>query len=157
MRVELLDSVYQTECTDCGEKAVLIPNLDGLTAAVAITRAAEPIKLNGVEVRALRKSLGLTATELALVIQSAPETISRWEHGHLPINPKSESLLRMYVIMLLRNRAPMVDIDPKALLGAKCSPIRNGFDEEPMRFETVRTKVAGQRVEHWDTREALAA
>lgn len=156
LRVELISSAFELVCADCGESAILIPNLSGLTAAVAIARVQEAVKLNGREIRFLRKSLGMTARVLGDKIGIAPETVSRWEADKLVVSPQNEMLLRLLVAGIMTERAPAMDVSIEAILGLKVTPFRNGFDDEPMRFETVRLKELGRKKPHWDTLELAA-
>ncbi len=65
-------------CTACGE--IVIPG-DSLKASDMVV--AEDIAMNGPvcgeTFRFLRKALNMTAAELAILLEVAPETISRWE------------------------------------------------------------------------------
>jgi len=157
--VELKDSVFEVVCDACGSQGTLIQNHEGLVAAVAVSRAHIPVKLNGTELRFMRKALGLTATKLAARLDVTPAHLSRWEHGHRPIPASQERSLRMLAVIELQERAPAIDSDFKALCDMEISPIRNGLDDNPMRFELVRFKERDTREKHdqWDTAEALAA
>src|SRR4051794_10541467 len=72
-----------TEAGDNGETEsyVHIPQLEELSAAVAMARCLMPHRLRGCEIRAVRKILGMTARDLsdAMGENTAVETISRWE------------------------------------------------------------------------------
>jgi DNA-binding transcriptional regulator YiaG len=51
------------------------------------------------EIRYLRKWLGLSSLDFALIMGVRPETVSRWESedGKFPISPTADRLLRMLV------------------------------------------------------------
>ena len=55
--------------------------MEELSAAAAIVRCLMPIRLQGREVRAIRKIAGWTGAELTerMDVKASPETISRWE------------------------------------------------------------------------------
>jgi len=108
--VVLKDAVWAETCPKCGHQddEVIIPNLPGLVAAVAIARVKLPVKLKGRDIRFLRWAMELTGRNLAKKLEVAAETISRWENDHDPINPASEKLLRLLVGVHLAERAPMV-------------------------------------------------
>lgn len=97
--VYLREAVTQEKCEVCGYvKSLAIPNLQGLIAAVAVSRVLIPYKLHGKEIRFLREALEETAKELALTVEVLPTQISRWENEAEPIGPRSEKLLRLYVV-----------------------------------------------------------
>lgn len=156
--VELKDSVCEVVCAECGVVGTLIQNHEGLVAAVAVARSHIPVKLNGIELRFMRKALGMTAAKLAARLDVSAEHLSRWERGHLPITSSKERSLRMLVVIEMQDRAPAIDSDFKALCDMEISPIRNGLDDKPMRFELVRFKERDtrQKQDQWDTVEPRA-
>ena len=117
MHVDLFQVVHEVTCTQCG--AVWrsdIPDLPGLIAAVCITRAKEPLKLNDQEIRFLRKAIGFTARQLAKNLDVSDETVSRWENGHLAIGNSVERIFRWTVCKLLEERAPAIDWEDDEIL-----------------------------------------
>jgi DNA-binding XRE family transcriptional regulator len=88
-----------------------IPDMPGLVAAVSVARAKEPTKLNGREIRFLRKAIGFTAKELASDLDVSEETVSRWENGHLAIGNSVERILRWKVCKALEEKAPAIHWD----------------------------------------------
>lgn len=117
MQVDLIGVVQALVCARCG--TVLrtdIPDMPGLVAAVSIGRAKEAVKLNGQEIRFLRKALGLTAKELASDLDVSEETVSRWENGHLAIGNSVERILRWKVCKTLHERAPAIHWDDDEIL-----------------------------------------
>jgi len=155
-RVELMDSALEVSCEKCGERAVIIPNLLGLIAAVAIDRAQTPIKLNGREIRFLRKTLEMAAKDLADMLEVSAETVSRWECDRQPISANNERIFRMKIVVGLSDRAPAMEPRLDELMTMKLSPIRNEFDLSVSRFALVRFKKDGKKHDQWDT-ELLAA
>ena len=156
--VELRDSAEEYSCAACGSKAVMIPNHEGLVAAVALVLAQSPSKLNGVEAKFLRKALGLAAAKLAQKLEMSAEHLSRWERGHLAMGSANERNLRCLVALEMQAKAPAIDVDIKAIFEMDLSPIRS-TSRAPIRLELVKFKERenpGKR-EQWDTAEALAA
>lgn len=154
-RVELVDSALQVAC-ECGERGVIIPNLFGLIAAVAIARAQNPVKLNGREIRFLRKTLEMPAKALAEMLEVSPETVSRWETDKQPISPTNERIFRMKIVVGLCDRAPAMEPRLDELTTMKLVPFRNALDAQIGRFTLVRLKRDGKKDDQWDT-ELLAA
>ena len=64
--------------------------MEGLRAAMAVTRVNDPLKLNGREIRFLRKALGYTGKELAEKMQVTAESVSRWENDKELMRPMGE-------------------------------------------------------------------
>jgi transcriptional regulator with XRE-family HTH domain len=96
-QVAVEHAVVQERCKKCG--AVLgndIPDLRGLIAAVAMTRALDPEKLSGDEIRFLRKAVGWKAKDVAEILQVTPEHVSRCEAGKSPLSEGLEKYLRHY-------------------------------------------------------------
>lgn len=156
-RVELMDSAIEVSCEKCGERGVIIPNLLGLIAAMAIDRAQNPVKLNGREIRFLRKTLAMPANKLAEMLEVSAETISRWERDKQPMSANYERVFRMKVVVGLCERAPAMETNLDELMTMKLSPIRNEFDAQVSRFMLVRFKRDGKKKnDQWDT-ELLAA
>ena len=148
--VILVNAAWRVACKGCGHETVLVPDQEGLTAATAVVRVQIPVKLNGKEIKFLRKALGYTAAALGEKLGDVvPETISRWENG-ASISPKSEAILRMFAAVSLSERAPAVDINYQALVHMKVNPGRTGFDLEPLRFERVKLKENRATRELWD-------
>lgn len=94
-----LVNVEVSRCAECGEYEVAIPRIAELHAVLARGIAKKPGRLDGNEVRFLRKFLGFSAGEFAKIIDVHPSTMSRWETGKEPIGKVSDRLLRALVII----------------------------------------------------------
>lgn len=92
---------------------VHIPHPDRLMAAAALFRCTLPQRLNGQEMKFVRKSMGMSAKDWAAQLSSDPSTLSRWESGKQPISVAHEKLLRLTAIFSLRRDAPGIDFDKK--------------------------------------------
>lgn len=157
--IELIGSVTRLRCANgCQADAIEIPNLAGLIAAVALSRATQPMKLNASEIRFLRKTIGLQSKDLASSLNVSPEAVSRWESGGQPMSPQAEKVLRIVAVSILGPRAPAIDVGVETVLDMKLTPFREGSNgTEPMRFELVRLKDKGKTEPHWDTTAELVA
>jgi putative zinc finger/helix-turn-helix YgiT family protein len=67
-------------CAKCGEAIVTIDELDQFAVAVALALALAGAR-SGNAIRVMRKSIQLSATALAELLNVSLETVSRWEHG----------------------------------------------------------------------------
>lgn len=94
-------------CQDCG-----VAVLEDETVEVfekAWMRAISRGPAAGDALRTMRKWLALKATELAELLGTAPETISRWENGHSPVDPNSFALVGQLVREELEGRTDLLD------------------------------------------------
>lgn len=162
VRVGLVNCVKKIVCDACGEETITIPDVNGLVAAVAVARTMIPTKLNGTEIKFLRKAVDLSAKDLAGVLGIRPETVSRWENDPAQqIGSSDEKLFRIMVGHHLKeaeeDRAPAVDYDERDILEMTINPIRKLGDEPLMNFERVRVKIKKKTQEAWDGAEMKAA
>jgi len=93
-----LIGVEVRRCGTCGDYEVVIPRIEELhkVLAAAIVRSAS--RLNGQEVRFLRKHLGYSGVDFGKLIGVSSETVSRWENGKERMRPSAEKLLRLMVV-----------------------------------------------------------
>jgi putative zinc finger/helix-turn-helix YgiT family protein len=161
MRVGVIESVQKDICTKCGEEVITIPDVNGLIAAVAVTRVMLPLKLNGTEIKFLRKAIGLSGKNLAELLGVRPETVSRWENNDAgtQIGSSGEKLFRIIVGQHIKegdiDKAPAVDFNCKQISEMAINPLRI-VDEKPLlSFERVKVKINRKTQEAWD--EPLAA
>ena len=104
----VLRNVEVRRCAECGNYDVVLPRIDELHQSIAVALTGKLGRLDGCEIRYLRKHLGWSGAELARRMFVDPSTVSRWEHGSQPIGRQSDALLRMYVA----TRAPSTqDLD----------------------------------------------
>lgn len=109
----LLNAVTIKSCGCDSSQEISIPNLKGMLAAAALTRISHSLKLSGKEISFLRKAVGYSAKELASFMDVTPETFSRWENDKLPIKSASEKFLRLFVMSILKDNAPLVNPSEK--------------------------------------------
>ncbi len=107
-------------CQSCGEREVVVPNIEGLHRALAELLIRKPRRLAGREIRFLRKSLGWSGVEFAVRIGVRPETVSRWETGTEDIGETADRLLRLMVA----HEQPVSDYSLDALRGPAKKPGR---------------------------------
>ncbi len=56
--VKVLNATQVLRCTDCNEELVSIPDMEGLAYAAAISRALNPVRLSGPEVKLFATDAG---------------------------------------------------------------------------------------------------
>lgn len=97
----------------------VIPDVQGLTTVVALLRAGRNQKLNGKEIKFLRKSLSSKAVDFAEAVGISPEQLSRYENDKQPIPLIYERLLRGAVYLGHFETAYRMGMDMKNLLTMK--------------------------------------
>jgi len=143
MQIELRN-VQALVCEKCGDVIrVDIPDRPGLLAAVAVTRSKEGRKLNGDEIRFLRKTMELTSAQLADELKVSDETVSRWENGHLAIGSHAERILRWKTCQKLGEKAPAIEWRDNEILSMNIVPVTQGF------LTMVFHRVPYRRREQW--------
>ena len=156
--VVLINAVQQKVCEGCQEVlSTTIPDLEGLRAAMAVMRANDPLKLNGGEVRFLRKALGFSGKKLADRMEVSAGTISRWENDKELMGPTSEKLLRLIVGGMLAKNAPALDFDPSEIVDMRIQSVRLQENMEPICLEWMALKMPKQPKScHWGALEDAA-
>jgi putative zinc finger/helix-turn-helix YgiT family protein len=101
-------NVELRQCPACGEREVIIPHIEELHRVIARTIATSMIQFSAEQVRFLRKWLGFSVQDFALVMGVRPETVSRWEKytkggSGYQMPATAERLLRLMVA----NQAPI--------------------------------------------------
>ena len=85
-------------CPSCKETEVEIPCLEELHLLLGFLLVLKPVRLNGAEVRYLRKHLGYTEEDLASFLGVTRMTIHRWEMGKTPFRPDHDKHLRRFYL-----------------------------------------------------------
>lgn len=74
-----------------------IPDFEGLVRSVVMARLVHDRKLNGEELKFLRKAVGIPQVELARVLDCNPEHLSKVENGRYPLTTMAERWARMFL------------------------------------------------------------
>ena len=86
------------QCSDCGEREVVIPYIESLHRAIAKAVVEKRARLSHQEIVFLRKYVGWDGATFAAHMGTAPETVSRWERGQTPMGTQADRLLRLMVL-----------------------------------------------------------
>ena len=92
-----------------------IPHHDKLMSAAAVYRCTLPRRLNGKEMKFIRKAMNKSATVWAKHLSTDKSTLSRWESNKQPMSVNAEKLLRLTALAFLWSDAPGIDIDSKKI------------------------------------------
>lgn len=93
-----LHGVEVRRCPKCGKEDVAIPRIGQLHRVLADHFVKQQRMLAPIEIRFLRKHVGLSAADLADIMGVARETVSRWETGAQQMGAVADRLLRLIVV-----------------------------------------------------------
>ena len=101
-------SVPALVCDACGAVYFNGPSLGGFDLAVA-NRLAHAGVSDGEAIKFMRKAVGLPAVTLAELLDTSPETVSRWERGVSHIDRAAFAILAGIVIEKTDNRSDTLE------------------------------------------------
>lgn len=129
-----------------------IPAFDNLMASIAVRRCHRPEKLNGDDLCFLRRVLGFSARDFAAEINTAPETLCRWEKQKQTIGEQQERLIRIYVVEILKDIAPAIPIDRICIIqiGLKTAPENAQALHFDFRLQKIRDRHNHTLEDAWD-------
>jgi YgiT-type zinc finger domain-containing protein len=95
-------------CDKCGAEQFQGPALEALDLLIAdeLARSGE---LSGGGFRLMRKALGYRAVDLAELMRTTPETISRWENGKVAVDPNAFLVVAGLVADKVGERTTMLE------------------------------------------------
>src|SRR6202158_5510908 len=101
-------SVPALVCDACGAVYFNGPSLGGFDLAVA-NRLAHAGVSDGEAIKFMRKAVGLPAVTLAELLDTSPETVSRWERGGSHIDRAAFAILAGIVMEKTDNRSDTLE------------------------------------------------
>ena len=156
--VTVLNAVQVYHCSTCDTDMVAIPDMDGLAYATAISRALDPIRLRGREVKFFRRVLDMTQTEFATAMNlAAAETVSRWENDTRGVGGACEKLTRHNVCALLSKMARGRPYDPAVIAKMELVEVAEDYVPPPLKMVRVRVTDAAADGDSWGEMAAAAA
>jgi YgiT-type zinc finger domain-containing protein len=93
----LLD-IELVKCGKCGDVDPILFQVDELMHIAAVAILQKPYRLQGEELRFLRKHIDLNQEEFARLLHVDKTTLSKWENNGDPIGLQSDLLARAVVI-----------------------------------------------------------
>jgi DNA-binding XRE family transcriptional regulator len=148
--VKVLNAVQVLSCATCKTEMVSIPDLDDLGNATAISRALNPMRLRGREVKFLRRVLDMTQVEFAKAMDLAPETVSRWENDVKGVGGACEKLARHNACALLSKVARGRPYDPADIARMELVEPPEGYVLPPIEMVRVRLSVTPNEADGWN-------
>ena len=131
----VLVGVDVRRCPRCGAFEVLLPRVVELHRVIAKAVILKPARLNGAEVKFLRKHLGWSGADFAAHMGVDPTTVSAWENERKPFGTSSDRLLRLMVA----RQAPVDDYSLDELT-------KIGDVQGPQRQVEIRPKDRGWQI-----------
>ena len=101
-------AVPAVRCATCGEETYAGEDLAAFEVAIAGELARHGV-VSAEAFSFMRRAIGLMARDLAELLDVAPETVSRWEHGKLPLERCPFALLSAMVLDTLEGRTTTLD------------------------------------------------
>ena len=98
-----LVGVKVRHCEACGIQLPVIPRISQLHQVIARMLIEKPVRLQGDEVRFLRKQAGFPGNKFAALIGVRPETLSRVENGRVASLGKAADRLARVVSTITRD------------------------------------------------------
>jgi DNA-binding transcriptional regulator YiaG len=155
--VKVLNAVQVLRCSDCDNELVLIPDMEGLAYATAISRALNPVRLSGGEVKFLRRTLDMTQVKFAEAMELKPETVSRWETDARGVGGSCEKLVRHNVCALLYKEAKGRPYDPAVITHMRIVEMPDGTVLPPIEMVRVRIDTDNADTDGWGESAKAAA
>jgi DNA-binding transcriptional regulator YiaG len=143
-----------------GEQTIELPKPRELRASAAVVRCLMPDKLQGWEIKTMRKIMGLTLAELAKQLdeRTAVETVSRWEADAQPMGGYADKVLRLLICEKLSREAPGVEYNGGMLANLK---VRDPWKSNPdyqvpsIVLHLIQLKEqSGSIIETWNAKQA---
>jgi transcriptional regulator with XRE-family HTH domain len=161
-QVVLERSVMEEYCEKCGHiYGVTIPDLKGLLAAIAMTRALDPLKLSGDEIKFLRKAIRWKAKELAEFLEISPEHLSRCEAGTHPLSNGLEKYLRHYACEKIKKQFVLgIPLDIEDFERMRILPRVAYPAPKPKRYRFQRVRIEREHkktADGWDITKKVAS
>jgi DNA-binding transcriptional regulator YiaG len=146
---------------EMGEETVELPKPRELRAAAAIARCLMPIRLQGWEIKAMRKIMRLTLAEFAkrLDERTAVETVSRWEADAQPMGGYAERIIRLLVCEELKKEAPGSEYNASMIANLK---VYDPWKVDPsykvpticLKLIKLKEQPSGSIIETWNAKLA---
>lgn len=98
LRDVVVHGVDLIKCGKCGNVDPILSGVDEIMHLIALAVLRKPYRLEGAELRFLRKHVDLTQEEFAKLLRVDKTTLSKWENDGDPIGFQSDLLARVLVM-----------------------------------------------------------
>jgi DNA-binding transcriptional regulator YiaG len=150
-KVILIDSVRQTFSADGDLLETSIPNLSGLLKEIAFARSLESRKFSPLDIKFVRKAVGLKAIELAELLGVSAEHMSRCENGERTLSIAAEKLLRVIILKKRHNPTELANMMSHILSSdnidsKKIIEIKNLIERYKTTITEIETAIFDSRI-----------
>jgi len=89
----------RTELADCKRRLSKLEKIVEEKDDEIIVRWVTQMRANGATLKALRKKLGISQTDLSILLDTNPATVNRWESGRVRLSRKScEKIAKIHAL-----------------------------------------------------------
>jgi DNA-binding transcriptional regulator YiaG len=133
----VLVGVEVIQCPVCGNRDPIIPRLNRLMRLLAVAVVAKPYKLEGEDVRFLRKYLRMSGDEFSALLHIDKTTLSKWENNEQSIGDQSDRLIRAVTMALGEGLKDKMEEVVRAFsrIHGRTAKTRIAMDPEKMQYE----------------------
>jgi putative zinc finger/helix-turn-helix YgiT family protein len=131
LRNVVLQGVEITRCAKCGNDDVVIPRLNDLMRTLAFAVVSQPYRLQGEDVRFLRKYLNMTQAQLAELLDIHKTNLSKWENNEDKIGEQSDRLIRAVSLALGEGLKEKMELVIRSFPQIQKSRKRPGLEMNP--------------------------
>ena len=96
----VLKNIEALVCDRCKTETPRLPRMNGLMRTIALALITKPYKLDGQDIRFLRKFLGLGSEAFAAILDVDRSHLSRVENGVTPVSATADRLVRLIAVGL---------------------------------------------------------
>lgn len=96
----VLSGIELIRCGKCGNEDPVIARMNDVHRALALAVVSQPFRLQGEDVRYLRKFLGMTQDQFAELLHVHKSNLSKWENNEDKIGEQSDRLIRTVAMAL---------------------------------------------------------
>ncbi len=130
----VLQGIEIVRCKHCGNEDPIIPRVNDLIRLLTIAVIGKPHRLQGEEVRFIRKYLRMTGDEFARLLDVDKTTLSKWENNDDVVGASNDRLIRMMALAIgdgLKEKLDEIIRTTFPQLSRKRSPQTVGIEMNP--------------------------
>ena len=94
----VLKGIKLIRCSECNNDDPIIPHMNQLMRAIAVSVLLKPYRLRGEEIRFLRKYLRMSSEEFSGYLGIDKTHLSKWENNADPVGEQSDRLIRLFTL-----------------------------------------------------------
>jgi YgiT-type zinc finger domain-containing protein len=123
----VLEAIPGLRCDHCGGETLDGKLINSVTTLLVFGIVKSPNRLDGEQARYLRRYLGQTQKELAVVMGLVRETVADWERGDGNISPQNDYVLRGITMSLMLKAGHIDGKEMDKIMTAALGAVRTGL------------------------------